>query len=613
MDIARARASVKRRVPARDGPRSPCRAWAKAPGKRPPGAGTSVDTETEGKNSRTKERKMEKKATRGKGLLALLFAAALTFGLMPTAAFAANDSLPPEKGNLHIHKYIMDDLDQSADPNNGEEAGTNGNPAVPASAKPINGITFDIYKVKPSATGDYPGDRPYRLNGTTLTDASTATFEVTHEGAQTTAGTNGDGTDKGQADFDGLDQGVYLVVEQPSDLVTSPAEPFVVAVPMTNAAGDGWLTDVHVYPKNEDMSIKKEVTSPDLSVNVGDTVSYAITPTVPSQIVAVDFNADGTPNVDADNNPVLNDVEDARISYVITDTLDGALTLDPASVKVYGLASATDATGTEITTGWTLGKDAGGNDFTIKFDAAGRLALYKADYKALRIEFSATVNKNILERDKHEVGNTASVDFVNRWGDDPKHKEDSSEDLHTATLDILKKDASGETKLSGAHFKIALSQADAEAGTYLRVPAGEKNVSNPSKVMRPADDGYGSGEDWELISDGVGKLQFQGIQDFKGSDNTDASAYLSYWLVETQAPEGYNLLDKPVQVDFKDKDTSNAGNSYTVSYTIENTNEFVLPLTGGAGTMLLTVAGVALVGGGIVALLFSRRKKDARK
>lgn len=559
---------------------------------------------------------MEKKATRGKGFLALLFAAALTFGLMPSAALAANDSLPNATGNLHIHKYIMDDLDKSADPNNGYEAGTNGNPAVPDSAQPLDGINFEAYKVTPNQTdptkqNEYPGNRPYRLNDAKdeLTDASGAKFKVESVGTQVTAG-------GGLATFSGLAQGVYLVVEHDSPLVTSPAEPFVVAVPMTNPAGDGWIDDVHVYPKNEDMSIKKEITTPNLSVNVGDTVSYAITPTVPSQIVAVDFNPDGTPNIDASGNPVLNDVEDANISYVITDTLDEALSLDSASVRVYGLASAADTTGTNITTGWTLGKDGDGKDFTVTFDAAGRLALYKADYKALRIEFDATVNNGILGKDKHEVGNTAEVDFVNRWGDDPKHKEDVSENLHTAVLDILKKDASSTKALSGAHFKIALTEADATAAAgdkFLRVPAGEKNVSNPSKVMRPGDAGYGSGEDWELVSDGNGKLQFQGIQDFTGSDNTDASAYLSYWLVETKAPDGYNLLDKPVEVDFKDKDTSHADNSYTVSYTIENTNEFVLPLTGGAGTMLLTVAGVALVGGGIVALLLSRKKKDARK
>lgn len=69
-------------------------------------------------------------------------------------------------------------------------------------------------------------------------------------------------TDKdGMAKFDGLDVGMYLVIEtQAPQAVTVPAEPFLVSIPMTRigdtAEGEAsqnqkqWLYDVTVYPKN---------------------------------------------------------------------------------------------------------------------------------------------------------------------------------------------------------------------------------------------------------------------------------------------------------------------------------------------------------------------------
>lgn len=57
------------------------------------------------------------------------------------------------------------------------------------------------------------------------------------------------------AKFDGLKVGMYLVIEtQAPQAVTVPVEPFLVSIPMTRigdtAAGEQWLYDVTVYPKN---------------------------------------------------------------------------------------------------------------------------------------------------------------------------------------------------------------------------------------------------------------------------------------------------------------------------------------------------------------------------
>lgn len=81
-------------------------------------------------------------------LTSVLIAVLMLFSV-GVSAFAedAAAALPPEKGSLTIHKYLMEDISKAATPNNGYEAGTNGNEEIPADATPLNGITFDLYKV----------------------------------------------------------------------------------------------------------------------------------------------------------------------------------------------------------------------------------------------------------------------------------------------------------------------------------------------------------------------------------------------------------------------------------------------------------------------------------
>ena len=66
----------------------------------------------------------------------------------------------------------------------------------------------------------------------------------------------------------------------------------------------------------------------------------------------------------------------------------------------------------------------------------------------------------------------------------------------------------------------------------------------------------------------------------------------SYWLVETQAPDGYNKLTAPVKITITKSDTTNV-NDWTIKQNdgvvddkiidIENTTGTLLPETGGMG------------------------------
>ena len=74
----------------------------------------------------------------------------------------------------------------------------------------------------------------------------------------------------------------------------------------------------------------------------------------------------------------------------------------------------------------------------------------------------------------------------------------------------------------------------------------------------------------------------------------------TYFLLETKAPEGYNLLDEEVEV---------KGNA--VSIDVENEAGSILPSTGGIGTTIFYILGTLLIlGAGVV--LVTRRRVNAK-
>lgn len=101
-------------------------------------------------------------------------------------------------------------------------------------------------------------------------------------------------------------------------------------------------------------------------------------------------------------------------------------------------------------------------------------------------------------------------------------------------------------------------------------------------------------------------------------------AYGTYYLVETKAPDGYYVLTSPVKINVNNLGVvmeqggaqstasyDSAAGAYTV--TVTNSSGYVLPETGGSGTILYTMGGLLLMLSAGLLLLYKpiiRRKED---
>jgi len=524
---------------------------------------------------------------------------ALVVMLVPASVLAANDEPMPAKGNLYIHKYLMDDTSGALDTNNdGKEL----DPAtdLPAGATALDGITFDIYQITIPTTGAnagvYPTDGAYTLIDPSdasagFKDSAGITFAVA-PASTATATTGADGTAKALS----LTAGLYFVVEEPDSRVDSPSAPFVVAVPMANPdydasnpdAGSAWLTDVHVYPKNEALTLNKTVDKS--SVKVGDPLTWTLTAGVPSDL------ADTT-------------------NYAITDQLDSALTYTGHSAIVGGKDVAgldtpditlTEGASADYTVSPTSATD--GALVKVTFTDVGLKKLIDNDIHYLRLSITTTVNAAVLN--KSEVDNTADITFVNNQGDerDIKSNGDTPVEIHTGTIDIVKEDgADHSVKLPGATFVIASSLTNANAEDFL------KYDPVTMKIYDFGETGY-DGATLKVLTASTsttGTASFTGLLDYVYNTTTKANDYKDYYLVETAAPAGYNPLTSPVKVSFSAA-TSTKSTNYTITATIDNYKGFTLPKTGASGVIVFMVVGIVLIGGAIMLSATGKKREGVK-
>ena len=229
------------------------------------------------------------KKSSSKVLMAMIATTAMTGGMfshaLPTHALETTSvyetTITQKKGSLTLHKY---DLDK----------------------KPIAGATYSIYKVMsldPSGTPDnffgysieddfkdvLKDVTPDALGNYSTSQLEALNKELADKAADLQAIQKGISDTDGMIKFPDLELGYYLVVETqaPNGYITG--KPFLIAVPSTNNYQNGeqqgteWVYDVEANPKNEQVSIDKDLAdSSDGSVKVNDYVKYQVKTKMPS-------------------------------------------------------------------------------------------------------------------------------------------------------------------------------------------------------------------------------------------------------------------------------------------------------------------------------------------
>lgn len=315
-------------------------------------------------------------------------------------------------------------------------------------------------------------------------------------------------------------------------------------------------------------------------------------PTVDKKVLDGDSYADGT--TDAPVNVQVGDVLDFKI--------DATLPSNYADYTTYKLvfSDTADATLRLINTTGTYGlyvDDTEVEGASSLFAFSGNtLTVTIADVKALGVATSATsviTVKYQAEVLKTAVSGTANANTVTlEYSNDP-HSSASTGTTPGDTVNVVT-ESFKLVKFDGADNKLL-------AGAKFTLKAGNEDVvlvKDGDNIYRVADS-----TDTAPATPVVIETNTTGAITINGLD-----ADVTYTLIETEAPDGYNALENGVTVTVSAATTAAtatitngvyAESEYVVG--VENNSGSVLPATGGMGTMLfITIGAVLLVVAGVV-------------
>lgn len=294
-------------------------------------------------------------------------------------------------------------------------------------------------------------------------------------------------------------------------------------------------------------------------------------------------------------------------SYVfnIHDTLSAGLTFNNGSVSVL-------VDGKKIPATWYNVSKAG-NKVTVEFlDFYTHFKDHAGD--SIVITYSATLNENAVVGDSGNQ-NSAEVEYSNNPG--AEGTGTSQPDITKTytfkfTIDKYTGDLYGDSakRLAGAKFHIVKGDSVDQGTTMQFQQKAAGSADNPLTVIPKQTNGTAV----DLVTPEFGKIDVTGL------------AAGTYWIVEDEAPEGYNKLAAPIKVVITahyDEETGEL-TGHTVQYgdslsqatndvvPVKNETGTLLPGTGGMGTVLFTVAGVALIAFGVFWSLKRSKSTDRR-
>ena len=231
--------------------------------------------------------------------------------------------------------------------------------------------------------------------------------------------------------------------------------------------------------------------------------------------------------------------------------------------------------------------------FTLTFNnnAEGSASILKTG-DVVTVTYYAQINEKAVVADEANV-NKAKVEYGTN-----SHTEYDTTETYVWKMNIVKYTMEQETekKLAGATFQLSRDEAGAQVIKLVKVDDTTYRLALPTDT---AVDTITTGETGELVINGL-------------ADGT-------YYLTETKAPRGYNLLREPVKVTIGHNKNANGKlteTSFVANQTetdtsglvkVENNAGAELPSTGGIGTTVFYVLGSAMALGAVILLVTKKR------
>lgn len=457
-------------------------------------------------------------------------------------------------------------------------------------------------------------------------------------------------------------------IDGPEDVILNDEE-FSVDIPMTYNDGKDLAYDVNIYPKNERIRGEVALTKvnednagiQDVAFQLykadGTPVGSELTTDVNGKINAEGLEAGkyyyqekSTIGNYAVNNTKINftvkknqDGKDGK-TEIVWETIDGFTQVDPnnpnnilvtnylqpsiektivgdttyfdrdqefkynisitspGDIKKYSKLAVTDTldnrlsfiTDGSITDGWEV---SGTTKDNITLTQTGQTLEWSVNDLSqltagtdVQITFTAKIKPDAeLNEGESGIANKATVDFDNNQGESNEKDSTVIVTPKDGGINIHKVDKNGGASLAGAEFKLTRDQA------------GDSIVNASNTSIKVNGQSY-TGNLENLTTNVGGEILITGLTPG------------TYYLHETKAPtytandgtnKSYRLLTKPETVEVVDNDDSK-------EVVVENSKSgWMLPTTGGLGTLLFTLIGLALMTIAFIAYL--RRRKTAEQ